>query len=207
MHVNTVHRHSKKRILTAALEIHKRHGLDGVSIRKVAARVGLSPSAIYRHYANHAALLDAMAEEGYRIFTGVLERALDGEGPVPIDRLRDAYLDFALTYREFYELMFVVEREEVRRFPDDFEAHRAAAFDVLVSAVQAEIESGLIEEQQPIDLSLAIWAQLHGLVTMHRAGRFGSDEDLFRRVYGRTTSLFLEALRAQSHPDEKRKPL
>ncbi|MFE3260711.1 TetR/AcrR family transcriptional regulator C-terminal domain-containing protein [Nocardia sp. NPDC059091] len=49
-------------VLTAALELIDRDGVDGLSMRRLAEAVGRDPMVIYRHVANKAAVLDGVAE-------------------------------------------------------------------------------------------------------------------------------------------------
>jgi len=61
-------------IVTAALALIARDGVDGLSMRRLGAELGADPTAVYRHFRSKEALLSAMAE---RIFEG----ALDGFDP------------------------------------------------------------------------------------------------------------------------------
>jgi TetR/AcrR family tetracycline transcriptional repressor len=49
-------------VLSAALELLDEVGLDGITIRKLAERLGVQPGALYRHFDSKRALLDAMVE-------------------------------------------------------------------------------------------------------------------------------------------------
>lgn len=59
----------REEILDAALDIADEHGVDAVSMRTVADRVGVTPMALYRHVKDKAALLDAMVG---RLLTALL---------------------------------------------------------------------------------------------------------------------------------------
>ena len=50
-------------IVAAAIEVIDEHGLDGVSLRAIAARLGIRQPALYHHFASKAGLLDAVADE------------------------------------------------------------------------------------------------------------------------------------------------
>ncbi|MCC8928833.1 TetR/AcrR family transcriptional regulator [Rhodococcus sp. I2R] len=53
---------SRSRVLRAAVDVADRDGLDGVSMRRLAAHLGVAPMALYRHVANRDAVLDGMVE-------------------------------------------------------------------------------------------------------------------------------------------------
>jgi TetR/AcrR family tetracycline transcriptional repressor len=59
---------TRERILDAALEILDRDGLDGLSMRKLGAAVGVEAMSLYNHVANKDALLDGIHE---RILTSL----------------------------------------------------------------------------------------------------------------------------------------
>lgn len=56
---------SKDRIFMAAKSVLEQEGVSGLSIRKVARRAGVSPMAMYNHFADKNALLNALMEDGF----------------------------------------------------------------------------------------------------------------------------------------------
>jgi len=197
VHVNSVHiLPSKARILTAAQELQHATGLDSVSVRNVAAAVALSPSAIYRHYRDKDALLDAMAEEGFLVFEAYLTRAVaESAKPKRLRAIIDAYLRFALEHPSDYEVMFLTPRAGLRRFPADFSATQSRTFAILRDSVDLAMRSEELRTDDPRDTALTIWAHAHGLVTMFRVGRFGDDPERFRVLYHRSFDRILRGLR------------
>lgn len=63
-------------VLDGALALLDAEGLDALSMRRLAQRLGVQASAIYWHFANKQALVDAMTE---KMIDGLLEPPLDGE--------------------------------------------------------------------------------------------------------------------------------
>jgi TetR/AcrR family tetracycline transcriptional repressor len=63
-------------IITAAVEIFRESGLDAVSMRSVATRLGVSPVPLYSRIGNKAALIDAIAG---RLFANVTPPRVDDE--------------------------------------------------------------------------------------------------------------------------------
>lgn len=180
VHVNTVHVRSGERILRAARSIHLREGAGGVSVRRVAAAVGLSPSALYRHYRDKDSLLTAVAEEGFARLEQMLAAAVRERPETGIEGVAMAYVEFAIAHPEDYELMFLVQRAGGRRFPEDFTAGRSPTFGILVDRCTAGMAAGELRRDDPIEVALTIWAELHGLVALHHVGRFGRDADRLR---------------------------
>ena len=94
--------HHRPDVVEHALEVLDRHGLADLSMRRLAADLGVQPSALYWHFANKQALLAAVADE-------VLSR---GERPVPDGRWDEqvtaeahALRDAMLAYRDGAELV------------------------------------------------------------------------------------------------------
>jgi AcrR family transcriptional regulator len=73
--------HTRQKILSAAIELFAAQGYDGTSVRRIAEDVGITESAVYRHYASKEAILEAiLAYAESRIYSPLpIERSL-GEG-------------------------------------------------------------------------------------------------------------------------------
>ena len=76
---------TERHILDAARDLYLEQGLQGLPMRKVADTVGISATAIYRHFDNRETLVLAICEEGFRRFGEYLYRGLRGE--TPLERL------------------------------------------------------------------------------------------------------------------------
>src|SRR5690348_12065062 len=99
---------TRDRILSESRELLREQGLLGFSMRGVAERVGVTATALYRHFEDKDALLATLLDEGFSTFSTYLMRALSGK--TPLERLRRsgvAYLDFALEHPRDYALMFM----------------------------------------------------------------------------------------------------
>jgi len=81
------------RILDAAEALFAEHGLSGVSVRDIAARVGLTPASLYNHFPGKLALYDAVLERGVRPLVSILkETSEEPAGPEATDRLIEALM-------------------------------------------------------------------------------------------------------------------
>src|SRR5688572_19307344 len=99
---------SRERILASARALYLKGGADAVTMRSVAQRVGVTATALYRHFDNKDDLLTELLHQGFETFGAYLYRALSGQ--TPRDRLElsgRAYLDFALEQREIYRTIFM----------------------------------------------------------------------------------------------------
>ncbi len=152
-------------ILSAAVQLVERGEADGLSLRAVAASLGVKAPSLYRYFQDKGALELAVAEEALRRMHGELEPP----SAVPEPRVRllataNAYLRFA---REHYALYSYVFQGRVREAYDSSEGK--AVWKMLLEAV-----SGLSGKPDDTASTVAIWSFLHGYATLEYAGGFGT---------------------------------
>ena len=161
------HGNLRAALIDAAAEVVAADGVDGVSMRALAERVGVSRSAAYRHFDGKAALLAAVAEDGFRALTKRLDAAEGPSGPQQaLMRFREmgiAYVRFAAAHPARYRLMFGQRRPERIAHPSLDEA-AAASFERLADAIEACQAGGLVRGDPPAEaLAEVAWAAVHGL--------------------------------------------
>jgi AcrR family transcriptional regulator len=186
---------TRRLILGAARSLHERKGAEALSMRNIARAVGITAPALYRHFPDKERLLDDLAEEGFTRLEGRLRRALDHGGAIgPLERLMAAYLAFGLEDRSSYELMFLMRRRGIRRFPADLQGDRSPTFSILCETVREEAREGRLRRDDPKEVALTIWILLHGLITMQYVGRFGDDRAEFSALARRSLRRLLRGL-------------
>ncbi len=150
--------------LRAARELLEEDGSAGLSLRAVARRAGVSPTAPYRHYADRDALVSAVAAQGYRELAEALATAHPSPSrPDDLAAVAVAYVRFALDHPALFRVMFAEPCD-----PADEE--RAAA-----TAVISEYLRGIVHRAfpggDPDALSTTVWALVHGLAFLHLDGK------------------------------------
>ena len=177
---------TRDRVLARARDLFLEQGPDAVSMRAVARGAGVTAMAIYRHFENRSALLRAVVDAGFAIFMSYLQQAL--ARPTPWERLWHAgrqYLHFALEHPRDYALMFMEPNEAgARRGPRVWQ--EAATFRFLVDRIRECSDGGILAAGNPEDAAATVWAQCHGLVSLHLSGRLGLTEPELRRLYARS---------------------
>jgi AcrR family transcriptional regulator len=173
-------RSTRDRILRAAQGLYRAEGIGALSMRRVADGVGISATAVYRHFHAKSDLIDALAERSLATFTECLKRA-DGRTRRLIEVPRN-YVDFALQRPKEFELIFLERRRHVTRYPDDLAAHTSQSFDVLHSVVAQEMTQRRLRKDRSLEVALEIWAVVHGLVMLYRGGRFRRDPAAFQAL-------------------------
>jgi AcrR family transcriptional regulator len=189
------HKESVRReILDAARELFVCEGYGNVSLRKIAARIGYTPMAIYVHFRDKSEILDCICEETFSCFRANAER-LDGLGLPPRERLAAgmrSYIEFGLDHPHHYQLTFMTPpcgRQDLgRRNEIGQECYqrmrRRVALCMAAPEAALDERAGIAERagapgQTALDLcadspevelaSQVIWAAMHGLVSLFLA--------------------------------------
>ncbi|MFE2431095.1 TetR/AcrR family transcriptional regulator [Streptomyces sp. NPDC059373] len=152
--------------LRAARELLEQDGGAGLSLRAVARRAGVSPTAPYRHFASRETLVSAVAAEGYRELAGCLAEAHPApRTPDDLATVAVAYVQFALAHPALFRVMF----SEPCDPGDDGRVAATAAVSAYVDALvrRAFPDTGTDVEA----LSTAVWALVHGLAFLHLDGK------------------------------------
>ena len=166
---------TRDRIFDAARSLYDAEGAEGLSMRKVASAVGLTPMALYRHFADKDALIGALTEDGLVAWDARLAR-VEGDDPLEVVRNgMDAFIDFALEEPRRFEAAFVLPSRNARKFPEDFALRRSPPVNRLIDQIEIARARGLIGEASTLDLLMTVWALAQGLVGLYRAGRFSSE--------------------------------
>jgi AcrR family transcriptional regulator len=148
----------------AAMELLEEGGETALSLRAVARRVGVSPAAPYRHYADREALVSAVAGVGYRELAEQLAAAHPSPStPEQMASVAIAYVQFALERPALFRIMF---GEPCDRDNDERVAATAA-----VSLYLREIVARGFPEADGEAMATAIWALVHGLAFLHLDGK------------------------------------
>ncbi|MGW6732276.1 TetR/AcrR family transcriptional regulator [Streptomyces sp. NPDC055013] len=154
--------------LRAARELLEEDGSAGLSLRAVARRAGVSPTAPYRHYADRDSLVSAVAAEGYR----ELAEHLAAVHPAPstpddLAAVAVVYVHFALEHPALFRAMFAEPC-------DPTSAERVAATAVITAYVQGIVRDAFPGVDNSEALSTTVWALVHGLAFLHLDGKLDS---------------------------------
>ena len=173
----------RNRIAAAAQELFVSEGVEGLSMRRLADRVGVTATAIYRHFRDKDQILDEIISAGLSILSDYLAPALRERDPYRrLWGLIEAYLEFAIEQPKYFDLAFLVPAPNTR-ISEELERHNRATFKMAVEQVAACMEMGILRRGDPIETAVFVWSTAHGLVTLHRMNRFGDDVERFRRLY------------------------
>src|SRR5919112_6552297 len=123
-------------LLQEALRTIEKGGVAALTMRSVGEKLGVSRTALYRHFTDKAALLAAVATEGFRTLRLETRHAWEahGRGREGLEAMGEAYVRFAVVHPAHYRVMFGGHVRNAA--PDsDLSAEGAGAFQVLVDAL------------------------------------------------------------------------
>jgi len=155
-------------ILDAAEALLVKHGHpNSVSVRAIANRVGVSPPAIYLHFADKEEVFFACCSRRFTELAESIEAAV-GQSSNAMDRIEAmcrAYIAFGLERAEQYSVMLLSPIPEGTS-PDDIAGMPGSRALMVASAVIAEgvAEGELRADLDPGAAAVALWAACHGTV-------------------------------------------
>jgi len=158
----------RQAILTAAGELFLEQGYERFSLRKVAERIGYSPTTIYLYFHNKDDLLFTVVDEGFVRFGQQLASAAESQDD-PWERiiaLGQAYITFALQNPVYYQLMFLQRTDFLTQRAVGESQPRIASFRVLQHAVQQAIDAGVLRPGDVESYSDVLWALVHGIASL-----------------------------------------
>jgi AcrR family transcriptional regulator len=165
-------------LLAAADALLDEHGDPAsVTIRGLAAAVGVAPNAVYLHFADRDALLAELAISRYHVCTEAIADAMSAIAD-PLEALyvgHETYCRLALERPGHYRLLF----HGLVHPSDAALRHRVADaslayFQTCIDACQACLDAGVLRAQNAATLAGAVWSLEHGWCEIALTGDFGA---------------------------------
>ncbi|MFZ5668328.1 MAG: TetR/AcrR family transcriptional regulator [Pseudomonadota bacterium] len=167
----------RERLIAAAERLFAEHGPDGVTMRQLAAALGVSPMTPYRYFKDKDAILAAVRASGFARFATAMEEAtrVSADGVDRSEATGRAYVRFALGHPDAYRLMFDFSQPNEADYPDLVEATgRARA--MLIRHAEGLVAAGEAQGD-PVMIAHILWASLHGGLVLQMAGKLSPDVD------------------------------
>ena len=159
--------------MDASITLIAKKGADAFTLREVARQVGVSHAAVYRHFADKAAMLEAIAVEGYH---QLAERLREVIARVPRARVEKrllligvAYVMFAVEQEPRFRVMTRPRLEELRS--PELDAAIDAALGVLIGVAREGVEAGLLEKAPPVEHAVRVYVFAYGYASLFLLGR------------------------------------
>src|SRR5688572_8901090 len=183
------HGNLRRALLDEALATIRDEGVDGLTLREIGARLGVSRTALYRHFADKGALLTTVATEGFRALRLGLVTAGEegGRGDDAFRAMGGAYVRFAVANPSHYRVMFGGFVDPQAQNPE-LGAEAEGAFQALVNALSALQRDGVVRSDDPVLMARYVWALVHGMAMLGIDGKLresGAVEELMQYAFDR----------------------
>ncbi|HKP57405.1 MAG TPA: TetR/AcrR family transcriptional regulator [Polyangiales bacterium] len=161
-----------------ATKLFAEQGYQAVTMRAIADALGISAMAPYRYFENKAEIFALVRAEATRAFNECLRRELERDAPVfeRLIRVREAYVRFALGHPDQYRIIFEQRSESDDAYPELAEAS-LSGMELMLRCGQLAIEAGLYTGD-PVTVAHLLWVHVHGLVSLHHAGKLQAGRTL-----------------------------
>ena len=166
------HGNLRQALVQAGMEIIETDGLDALSLRSLATKVGVSHTASRNHFGSMKGLITAIGTEGFRIFAREMRAGLDAASTreATLTAAMEGYVRFATAHPELFRIMFSPDYCD---YKDDalLEAARGSY------GVLREISVGLEWDKAEAAngqwrTEMMLWSFVHGYATLQNAGQF-----------------------------------
>ncbi len=173
-------------------------GVASVTMRAISRRLGVSRTALYRHFPDKSGLLVAVARAGFeRLDRRLRSVAADAPraGLESFRRLGEQYVRFALENPAHYRLMYGKESLSRGDIPELREA-ADELFAQLVSVIESQQRNGRIKRQNPEMQAYMAWATVHGLSMLLVENQIQAEIDVDKLIR-QTTRTLVDGMRAR----------
>lgn len=163
----------RRALLQAAVRTLQKHGFSALTLRAVGDELGVSRTALYRHFSDKSALLTAVAAEGFRMLRVDLVSAWEAGGSsLPaLAAMGEAYVHFALHHPWHYRVMFGSGFQLDATDPE-LGQEGQGAFQALVNALLSLQGRGLVRKDDGQTQANFVWAVVHGVAMLAIDGNF-----------------------------------
>ncbi|MCS5587084.1 MAG: TetR/AcrR family transcriptional regulator [Porticoccaceae bacterium] len=159
----------RKTLLVAAKDLITQHGIESLSLRKLAEKIGVSRTAAYHHFKDKNDLLCAIAAQGFRRRQQEMLKQNKDSKQTERQKLQQyicAYVHFAVENPEEYELMFGRCIWKQAKCTAELREVAYASFQQQVEMVGQWQAVGLISGDNPLRTAQVLWGTLHGIAKL-----------------------------------------
>lgn len=160
-------------LIEAAIAQIATHGARALSLRELSRSIGVSHASTYRHFPSKESVLATIAEQGFETLTRAMEAAARPHSRDPLEMLQAtgiAYVEFGVSHPHHLQVMFGDLINHHENYPALVESSKTA-YEVLGSIVREGQRTGRIGGQNERLVTLAAWAQVHGLAMLIASGQ------------------------------------
>ena len=186
----------QKKILDAARELFMKEGYENVSIRKIADEIEYSPGTIYLYYKSKGQIFFVLCYMAFDKFYN--EQIKADEIKDPLEKLKESgriYLRFARENPEYFELMFLMKAPLEDYYDNVTSDTGMKSFNYLKDNIEECIKAGYFKGYDLMTATVATWAFVHGLATLHVKERLKPmDPEEMDKLVENSLSLYIDSI-------------
>ena len=166
----------RRALVDAALKLIEQQGPQGFTLSDAAKSAGVTPAAVYRHFAGRDDLIAECARQGFEIFADLMDHAYNGGKPSALSAFEAtgrAYLAFARKFPGHYMAMF---ESGISLNTNPGLARASERARLVFSRAAEKLSQHIPEGKRPpaAMFSAHIWAMSHGVVELFTRGKPGA---------------------------------
>jgi AcrR family transcriptional regulator len=190
----------RRNVIEAASHLLVAEGPEALTVRRIAKALNCSTKIIYTMFSGKDGLADALYLEGCARLSQAIGKVAQVANPQTyVQEIAWAYWRFALANPSHYGVLF---GGAIPRFQPDASTKQTMtqALETVARMLHVYMTQGLLPSQDPVRLTRAIWAPLHGVVSLHLLGHF-SDEEEAKHAFERTVRAIVASLEVGIPPE------
>jgi AcrR family transcriptional regulator len=159
-------------LLTEAADVIKQHGLDALSLRKLAKKCQVSSSALYRHFKDMDALVLAAIKRGYELLQQNLNSIIETCGDDTIACLKgleNSYIEFAQQHQNFFYIMY--NNSLATKYAEQLNDITNEVYELVKKQIIKGIKNKIFRNDDPDVITFSMWAYLHGITMLMLQGK------------------------------------
>ena len=167
----------RERLCEAATRLFAERGLEGLTLRELAAELGVSPMTPYRYFHDKDEMIAAVRVRAFTRFSETLEAAFakPGDQIARANAAGEAYIRFALGDPASYRLMFDLTQPD-DKYPELSEAANRARL-TMTRHIHPLVKAGILKGDPDV-IGHVFWATLHGAIMLQLANKLDPACDL-----------------------------
>ena len=181
-----------EQIVKTTIELGSELGEEGLTMRGIAARLGVSSTVLYQNFDSKAAIMREIELHGMRLLEASLA---ESEGATPSEHLAAMavkYVEFAMANPWLYRVIFMGNVIDWTEIPEDERKELLGPLTAVVEFLEQGKQSGRLPASLDVQhAAMTLWAAMHGVATMLLDGRISTahpvfpvrDIDAFVRAY------------------------
>ena len=189
----------RRNVIEAASRLLVEEGLDALTVRRVAEKLDCSTKIIYTLFEGKDGLANALYLEGCVRLSQAIGRVPRAATPAAYaSEVAWAYWSFALANPSYYAVMFGGAIPNFQPDATSISSTRTA-LETIVGNLHEYMTEGLLPIEDPVMVTKALWAPLHGVVSLYRLGHFSNLEEA-KAAFERTVQAIMASLESRTSP-------